>query len=44
MTDDRDDDWQRQHAQRLEQLLARIDEALRNLCDVVSELVPERRR
>jgi hypothetical protein len=51
-TDDRDDcghdvmpnDWQRQHAERVEQLAASIDEALRNLVDVVSELVPERRR
>jgi hypothetical protein len=40
MTDDRD--WQA-HALKIEQLLARIDEALRNLCDVVSELIPDRR-
>jgi hypothetical protein len=34
----------RRHHERIEQLLARIDEALRNLTDVVSELVPDQRR
>jgi hypothetical protein len=33
----------RRHHERIEQLLARIDEALRNLTDVVSELIPDRR-
>jgi hypothetical protein len=44
MTDDRDDDWQRAHAERVEQLLSRLVDAVRLLADVVSELVPERRR
>jgi hypothetical protein len=51
-TDDRDDvghdvmpdDWQRQHAERVEQLLARLVEVVGNLVDVVSELVPDTRR
>jgi hypothetical protein len=42
--DDDQGDELRRHRQRVEQLLARIDEALRNLTDVVSELVPERKR
>jgi hypothetical protein len=36
LTGDRGDDWQRQHAERVEQLLARIDEALSNVVDVIS--------
>jgi hypothetical protein len=44
MIDDRGDDWQRQHAERVEQLLAHIVEAIRLVADILSEIVAERRR
>jgi hypothetical protein len=40
---DGDDDWQRQHAERVEQMLAHLVEAVRLVADILSELVPDRR-